>query len=141
VVKTTNIPVILIPQGYKFKGIDKVVFAVKNTFVRFMGTLEPIIRINQLFKPHVQLLHLGEQGDPMPDQSFSVLQVINDITRYGNDNFNESINEYLTQYHADLLCVVRRKRGFLEKLIGPSETPASKFFVDIPVLVLIGEDY
>ncbi len=140
-VKTTEIPVLFVPLGYKFKGIDKVVFAAKNTFVKYMGPLEPIIQINQIFKPHVQLLHLGEQGDPMPDQSFSILQVINDITRYGNDNFNESINEYLTQHHADLLCVIRRKRGLIEKLLGPSRTPSSKFNVAIPVLVLIGEDY
>lgn len=139
-VKTTDIPVILIPPRFKFNGIDKVIFAAKNTFVRYMGALEPIISINQIFKPHVQLLHLGEQLDPIPDQSFSILQVINDITRYGNDNFNESINEYLSQYHADLLCVIRRKRGLIEKLLGPSKTPASKFHTDIPVLVLIGEE-
>lgn len=139
-VKTTDIPVILIPPGFKFNGIDKVVFAAKNTFVRYMGALEPIISINQIFKPHVQLLHLGEQPDPIPEQSFSILQVINDITRYGNDNFNESINEYLTQHHADLLCVIRRKRGLIEKLLGPSKTPAAKFSTDIPVLVLIGDD-
>ena len=140
-VKTTDIPVLLIPRGYKFKGIDKIVFVAKNTFVRYMGPLEPIIRINQIFKPHVQLLHIGEHPDPMPEQSFSILQVINDITRYGNDNFNESINEYLTQHHADMLCVIRRKRGMIEKLLGPARTPSSKFNVDIPVLVLIGEDY
>ena len=140
IVKTTDIPVLLIPPGYKFKGIDKVVFAAKNTFVRYMGALEPIIRINQIFKPHVQLLHLGEQPDPIPEQHFSILQVINDITRYGNDNFNESINEYLSQHHADLLCVIRRKRGLIEKLLGPSKTIASRFYTDIPVLVLVGEE-
>ncbi|MDQ3015382.1 MAG: universal stress protein [Bacteroidota bacterium] len=141
IVKTTAIPVLLIPPRFKFKGIDKIVFAAKNTFVRFLGTLEPIIQINQIFKPHVQLLHLGEDQDPMLDQNFTVLQVVNDITRYGNDNFNESISEYLSQHHADLLCVIRRKRGFLEKLLGPTRTPAVKFNVDIPALVLIGEDY
>lgn len=140
-VKTTEVPVLLVPSGSKFKGIDKIVFAAKNTFVKFMGPLDPIIQIKQAFKPHIQLLHLGEQPDPIPEQSFSILPVINDITRYGNDNFNESINEYLSQYHADLLCVIRRKRGFLEKLLGPSSTSSSKFNVDIPVLVLIGEDY
>ncbi len=139
-VKTTDIPVILVPPGFKFNGVDKVVFAAKNTFVRYMGALEPIISINQIFKPHVQLLHLGQQPDPIPEQSFSILQVINDITRYGNDNFNESIKEYLSQHHADLLCVIRRKRGLIEKLLGPSKTLASKFHTDIPVLVLIGED-
>lgn len=140
-IKTTNIPVLVIPPRFKFKGIERVVFAAKNTSVRFMGTLEPIIFIKQLFKPHIQLLHLGAAPDPVPEQSFSILQVIHDITRYGNDNFNESIHEYLTQYHADLLCVIRRKRGFLEKTLGPTRTPADKFSTEIPVLVLIGEDY
>ena len=139
-VKTTEIPVLLVPPRFKFKGIQKVVFAAKDTFVRFLGALEPIIQINQLFKPHVQLLHIGDNSDPIPEHSFSILQVINDITRYGNDNFNESIHEYLTQHDADLLCVIRRKRGILEKLLGPAKTPASKFNVDIPILVLIGED-
>lgn len=140
-VKTTNIPVLLIPPRFKYKGIERVVFAVKNTFVRSMDTLKPMIRIKELFNPHVQLLHLGEIQEPIPEASHSILQIINDITRYGNDNFNASINEYLTQYHVDLLCVIRRKRGFLEKTLGPTRTPADKFNTIIPVLVLIGEDY
>lgn len=140
-IKTTNIPVLAIPPRFKFKGITRVVFAAKNTSVRFLGTLEPIIFIKQLFNPHIQLLHLGESSDPIQEQSFSILQVINDITRYGNDNFNDSIHEYLTQYHADLLCVIRRKRGFLEKTLGPTRTPVEKFNTEIPILVLIGEEY
>jgi nucleotide-binding universal stress UspA family protein len=139
-VKTTNIPVLLIPPGFRFKGIQRVVFAAKNPFVKNMMTLDPIISIKELFTPHVQLLHLGEGTEPTPVGSISILQLIHDITRYGNDNFNESIHEYLTQYHADLLCVIRRKRGFLEKTLGPTRTPIEKFNSPIPVLVLIGED-
>ena len=140
-VKTTNIPVILVPPRFKFHGINKIVFAVKNTSVRYMGTLEPIIDLKQLFRPQIQLLHLGGEPDDVPEQSFSILQIINDITRYGNDNFNESIHEYLDQHHADLICVIRRKRGFLEKTLGPTRTPAEKFTTDVPMLVLMGEDY
>jgi len=139
-VKTTNIPVLLVPPGFKFQGIRRVVFAAKNPFVRNMNTLEPMMEIKEIFTPHVQLLHLGEGSETAPDGSFSILQLIHDITRYGNDNFNESIHEYLTQYHADLLCVIRRKRGFLEKTLGPTRTPADKFNTTIPILVLIGED-
>ena len=140
-VKTTNIPVLLVPPRFKFHGIHKIVFAVKNTSVRYMGTLEPIIDIKQLFKPLIQLLHLGNEPEELPEQSFSILQIINDITRYGNENFNESINEYLDQHHADMVCVIRRKRGFLEKTLGPTSTPAAKFNLDVPILVLLGEDY
>lgn len=139
-VKTTNIPVLLIPPGFKFNGIQRVVFAAKNPHVKNLDTLAPIQSIKELFTPHVQLLHLGEGTELIPDESYSILPLIHDITRYGNDNFNESIHEYLTQYHADLLCVIRRKRGFLEKTLGPTRTPADKFNSQIPVLVLIGED-
>ena len=140
-VKTTNIPVLLVPPRCKFKGISRVLFAAKIPFVRDQETLRPIVEIKELFTPHIQLLHLGEDTQPGPDQTISVLQVINDVTRYGNDNFNESIHEYLTQFHADLLCVIRRKRGFLEKTLGPTRTLADKFHTTTPMLVLIGEDY
>ncbi len=140
-VKTTNIPVLFVPPRYQYHGIQKVVFAVKNTSVRYMRTLEPVIHLKQLFKPQVQLLHLGAEPDPVPEQTFSILQLINDITRYGSDNFNDSIHEYLDQHHADLVIVIRRKRGFLEKTLGPTRTPADKFSTDVPMLVLTGEDY
>jgi nucleotide-binding universal stress UspA family protein len=140
-IKTTDIPALIVPPRYRFTGIDRVVFAAKNPFVRDQKTLEPIIEIRNLFHPHIQLLHLGEDQPPSPDQTISILQVIDDVTRYGNDNFNESIHEYLSQYHADLLCVMRRKRGFLEKTLGPTRTPADKFHTDLPVLVLVGDDY
>lgn len=140
-VKTTDIPVLVVPPGFRFNGIDRIVFAAKNPFVREQKTLQPLIEIKNLFDPHIQLLHLGEEQEPAPDQNISILQVINDVTRYGNDSFNESINEYLSQYHADLLCVMRRKRGFLEKTLGPTRTLADKFHSDHPVLILVGDDY
>ena len=140
-VKTTDIPVLFIPPRYKYQRIDRVVFTVKNTTVRYLGTLEPVLAIKELFKPHIQLLHIGENPDPVPEQSFSILQVIHDITRYGNDNFNESINEYLSQHRADLVIAIRRKRGFLERTLGPTKTFADKFHVNVPMLVLVGEDY
>lgn len=140
-IKTTEIPILIVPPRYKYRGIKRVVFAAKNTFVLDKSTLEPMILINQLFNPHVQLLHLGETNDDIPAESTSILPLVHDVTRYGNDNFNESINEYLSQFHADLLCVIRRKRGFLEKTLGPTRTPSSKFNTTIPVLVLVGESY
>ncbi len=140
-VKTTDIPVLLIPPRFKFRGIQRIVFAAKNTFVSSEETLQPVRDLLRLFDPLIQLLHLGEQPDPPTDKSISILQVIHDITRYGNDNFNESIYEYLTQHHADMLCVIRRKRGFLEKTLGPTRTPADKFHTEVPVLVLVGEDH
>ena len=141
IIKTTNIPVLVVPPRFRFKGIDKVVFALKNPFVRDQETLDPIIDIRKIFNPHIQLLHLGADQEPSPEQNISVLPLINAVTRYGNDNFNESIFEYLSQYHADLLCVIRRKRGFLEKTLGPTRPPADKFSSEIPVLVLVGEEY
>lgn len=141
IVKTTNIPVLVVPPRFKFNGINRVVFAVKNPFVRDQRTLDPILDIKTIFNPHVQMLHLGEDQPPAPDQTISILQLINDVTRYGNDNFNESINEYMSQYHTDLVCVIRRKRGFLEKTLGPTRTPADKFHTTVPVLILVGEDY
>ncbi len=140
-IKTTNIPVLVVPPRYKYNGIERVVFAVKNTFVRDASTLDPILEIERIFNPHVQLLHLGESMEPTPDLTIPILSVIDDVTRYGNDNFNESINEYLSQFHADLLCVIRRKRGFLEKTLGPTRTPAEKFNVTLPTLVLVGDSY
>jgi nucleotide-binding universal stress UspA family protein len=140
-VKTTDIPVLVVPPRFRFNGIDRVVFAAKNPFVRDQKTLDPILDIKRIFNPHIQLLHIGADQSPAADQTISILQIINDVTRYGNDNFNESINEYLSQYHADLLCVMRRKRGFLEKTLGPTRTPIEKFNTDLPVLILVGDDY
>ncbi len=140
-VKTTEIPVLVVPPRFKFKGIDRVVFAVKNPFVRDQETLDPILEIKKTFKPLIQMLHLGPAQEPAPDQLVSILKIMDGVTHYGNDNFNESIHEYLSQYHADLLCVIRRKRGFLEKTLGPNRTPVDKFYSPIPVLILVGEDY
>lgn len=141
VVKTTDIPVLLIPSGYRFTGLDRVVFAAKNTGFRNQETIQPLIELKQIFTPHIQLLHLGENQDSELEYPYSILQLVHDVTRYGNDSFNESINEYLSQHPADLICAFRRKRGFLERKLGPTKTFSHKFYLNVPFLVLVGEDY
>jgi nucleotide-binding universal stress UspA family protein len=138
IIMTAKIPVIIIPPRYRFQGLKHIAFAAIRSYVKDEKTLAPLQYFIHTYSPHIQFLSLGEEHPEMPEGHFSFMPLVEATTRYGNDSFNASINEYIGLHEVDLLCVIRRKKGFLEKTIGPKRTLASKLNIAVPVLVLVG---
>jgi len=55
------------------------------------------------------------------------------------DEVNESINSFVKDSAADLLCMLRRPRGFMEEVFHVSATTKEVFDSPVPLLVLKDE--
>jgi len=53
-----------------------------------------------------------------------------------NRNINEMINSFAKKTNADLLCLIRRKRGLLHELLNPSVTKKEMISSEVPLLIL-----
>lgn len=140
IVKQTNIPALIIPEGYSYKPIGSILMALKSAIVRKKDSLVPLKEIKNQFKSSVDLLLVKTQfhneGDFDVDED---LQSIVSETMYSdNPTTYQGVLEHYKTHDPDMLCVVRRKRGFFTKLWENSTILKKDFYTTLPVLVLGG---
>lgn len=140
VIKNTQTPVLVIPNEYRFKPFENIVLSVDNEGINDTKGIQLIKQFLKLFKADLMLFHTEQHA---ADKGFdrSVTKLF-DNAGYSIDfnfidkNVNESIEEMVIDYDVDLLCLVRRKRGFLENLFHKSVTSNEVFHSIVPLLIL-----
>lgn len=141
IVKQTNIPALIVPEGYVYKPIVKILVALKSAIIRKEDALNPLKTIKEQFKSVVNLLLVKtpfhNEGDF--DLNDDLKSLITNITQSENATTYQGVLEHYKNNSPDLLVVVRRKRGFFSKL-WESNTILKKDFhsSSLPVLVLSG---
>ncbi|WP_298755841.1 universal stress protein [uncultured Psychroserpens sp.] len=140
IVKQTNIPALIIPEGYVYKPIVKILLAVKSAIIRKEDALNPLKAIKNQFKAVVNLLLVKtpfyNEGDLDVDEDLASL--ITNTTTSENATTYQGVLEHYKNNNPDLLCVVRRKRGFFVKKWEKSTILKKDFSSALPVLVLRG---
>ncbi len=140
ILMTSKIPLILIPPRYKYTGIQHIVVAAIFSQVRDNQTLEPMAHFIENYKPEVDLLLLGAGNEEDPQNSISILPLITKTVHFEDEQHTLNVTSYLVQNPTDMLAMIRRKKGFLERTIGAKRTSGIRFSTAIPVLVLVGEN-
>ena len=141
IVKQTNIPALIVPEGYVYKPIIYILMAVKSAIIKNEKALEPLKAIKNQFKSIVNLLLVKTpfhtEGDFNVNEGLAAL--ITKTMHSENPTTFQGVLEHYKENKPDLLCVVRRKRGFFTKL-WESNTILKKDFhsSSLPVLVLSG---
>jgi len=141
IVKQTNIPALIVPEGYVFKPIASILLAMKSAIIKNEKSLTPLVAIKNQFKAQINLLLVKtpfhHEGDF--DVPTELSTMISNTIYSENPSTFQGVLEHYKENKPDLLCVVRRKRGFFTKL-WESNTILKKDFHSstLPVLVLSG---
>lgn len=140
IIKQTQIPALIVPEGYTFKPIKRILFAVKSAIIKKKGVLKPIVDIKEQFKATVNLLLVKttyyNEGDF--DVNDTLKKIVDDITKTENATTFQGVLEHYKSNDPDMLCVVRRKRGFFTKKWENNTILKKDFHSPRPVLVLSG---
>lgn len=141
IVKRTQIPALIVPEGYVYRPIVKILIALKSAVIKKKGVLKPLMSIKNQFKAVVNILLVKTAHHS--DGDFKLKKELKDIIT--NTTISESpttfqaVLEHYKNHSPDLLCVVRRKRGFFSKLWEDDVILKKDFHSSkIPVLVLSG---
>ena len=138
IVKQTEIPVLIIPENYKFSTFKVALTAFKSGNIDNQGVLKPLQEIRATFNTKVNLLQVKTPGykeeDLRIDESLKAIQHTLTITE--NATTFQGVLEHFQSNNPDLLCVFRRKRGFFKKLWEKNTVLKSEFHCSIPLLVL-----
>ncbi|PKQ45933.1 universal stress protein [Confluentibacter flavum] len=138
IIKQTQIPALIVPEATVFKPIHNILMAVKSAIIKKEGVLSPLKHVKDHFKATVDLLlvktHYYNEGDF--DLSDELKNLISNTIFSENPTTYQGVLEHYREHNPDMLCVVRRKRGFFSKLWEKNEILKKDFSSTIPVLVL-----
>lgn len=140
IIKQTNIPALIVPEGYTYEPIKNILMALKSAIVKNEGALIPLKDIQNQFKAKINLLLVKTQfhneGDFDVNEELSKL--VTETIYSDNPTTYQGVLEHYKTNNPDMLCVVRRKRGFFTKLWENSTILKKDFYTTLPVLVLSG---
>jgi nucleotide-binding universal stress UspA family protein len=141
IVKQTQIPALIVPEGYVYKPIVKILFAVKSAIVKKEDALNPLLAIKNQFKAVVNILLVKTPYHIEADFELNtnLKEIITNTTIAESPTTFQAVLEHYKSNSPNLLCVVRRKRGFFTKLWEDNTILKKDFHsATIPVLVLSG---
>ena len=140
IVKQMDVPALIIPEGYKFSAPSNILMAIKSAIIKKDHVLEPLKSIKEQFKATTDLLLVKtpfhKDGDF--DVNKELKSVVSNITKTENATTFQGVLEHFQANSPDMLCVVRRKRGFFIKKWEKNEILKKDFSSSVPVLVLSG---
>lgn len=140
IIKQTNIPALIVPEGYVYKPIVKILLAMKSAIIKKEDAIIPLMEIKDQFKAVLNLLLVKtpfhNKGDF--DVSDNLSKHITNTTLAENATTYQGVLEHYKENNPDLLCVVRRKRGFFMKKWEKNTILKKDFSSNLPVLVLRG---
>lgn len=139
IIKQMEVPAALIvPEDYKFKPPKHILMAIKSAIIRKENVLNPLKDIKEKFKAIVDLLLVKtpyyNEGDF--DVNKELFSLVSNITHTENATTFQGVLEHYHQINPDMLCVVKRKRGFFTKKWEKNVILKKEFSSSIPVLVL-----
>ncbi len=140
IVKQTEIPALIVPEGFVFKPMASILLALKSAVIKKENALKPLQDITAQFNAVVNLLlvktpHYNE-GDFVINED--ILSLVSNTAKNENETTFKGVLEHRVAHTSDMLCVVRRKRGFFKKKWENNTILKQDFHSEIPLLVLSG---
>jgi len=139
-VKQTEIPMLLVPRNYLFRKFEIILLALRNGHFEKENVLDPLKDIIHLFSSKLDLLHVitPEELGASKDIDKELIQLTDSITTTKNATTFQGVLEHFQSHKPDMLCVIRRKRGFFKKLWEKNAILKKEFHTSIPLLILSG---
>jgi len=142
-VKNTDIPALIVPENTGFETPKAMLMAFKNGRFPKKRNIEPLNYIVEHFKTELRLLHVHtpESSENMKKVSGKLQRIGSSYTETDNATTYQGVLEHLQSNNPDMVCVVRRKRGFFKKLWEKNVVLKKEFYINKPLLILrIQED-
>jgi len=139
-IKKTEIPILVVPNNYLISKLDRILFTLKSLEVKQDDQLAPLKLFSEKFHARIQLLQIQtpdiKPGELVVGPRIKALNA--PIDSIEASSIYEGLTSYLEENHFDLVCVMRRRRKFLELLFTPDQTRKTTFNSELPMLVLRG---
>lgn len=139
-----NFPILAIPFGAKFKGIDRILFACDNLLGIHQSILRQIHDLAIKVKASVEIFHVNSKIQELLKEGVDEETITNfgegleGVTYYYKDVDSNAvikeIQQELTTIDADLLIMLPNRYGFWSSMIHRSKTRIMASGITVPLL-------
>lgn len=140
VIKAGKTPLLMIPEAFAYRPVKTAVFAIDQDEISSGAVLTPLIKIARMFQTKINVFHqdTGEEDHGIKARIKEFLDPLEATYHFSLDRqrITDSIDDFVQETSADLLCMIRRKRSFLENIFHQSVTTEKAFHSQVPLLVL-----
>jgi nucleotide-binding universal stress UspA family protein len=144
VIRKVQTPVLAIPREAAYRPVKTAVFALDDMGLDFPNTLQPLRNIVYTFEGTIKVYHQVERA------TTAIPNLLVDSALEGvHHSFHQEVSEeeiwsgilqYAQEQEADLLCLIRRERGFFGGLFHQSVTREELTASSIPMLILYDKE-
>lgn len=140
IIRKTEIPALVVPEGYAFKPLNTVLSAFKSGIVEKKDALNPLIGLHNKFNSKVHFLLVKTPGHTEEDLVLDsdLVALKSSYSETENATTFQGVLANFDKHNPDLLCVFRRKRGFFKKLWVSNKILKEEFYCSVPLLILSG---
>lgn len=134
----SKIPLLVVPPEYTFQPLRNIVLAIDNKDVS-SDVLSPLQELAAKFGAKVTILNINKDTEEVTKRTKN-LNLKGVKTTYLevplSKSINNSISKFIETADCDLLCMVRRKKSFIESIYKKSVTKIQVYNNEVPLLVL-----
>jgi len=144
VIAQTKRPVLVIPEKCQPEGFENIVFAVGNDKITSPAEVEPLLWFVREFACNLDVIHFGTE-DENPEEVSENLTFLDELSSYcvtyaygggKEQRIEQQIQKFAHEKDADLICMIRQNKTFLQRLFNGSATEKQVFHSEIPLLIL-----
>ena len=134
----TSIPLVAVPDEYKFAGLRKIVVGMDKE-ASHVDALLPIVPIAQKSGAEVLFVNTTDDADEVAakEQSLDFSGVPNRVLSIPTgESIPKALSQFSLEESGDLLVMIHRRRPWLERLFKSSLTKEELFDIKTPLLIL-----
>jgi len=143
VIRKSDVPVMAIPNGYKFEEIKSIVFPTDYGSLYKKEELQFLRNVVKMHQAKLTILHVKVEYDLRHEQQLSkdlLSRYFKDLPHVFTEQrgalMPEAVLDYVEEYEPTLLAMMNRKHGFLERWLFKQNIDSIGFHTSIPFLVM-----
>jgi nucleotide-binding universal stress UspA family protein len=143
VMQRCHVPVLAIPDGCKFVGLNSIAFASDYLTYYNEADLEPMINIAMHHNAKIDVVHMLQQEHLSEDQENNrafldsiISNVTHEFVTLEQQDIFEVIQKYIEDNNIKMLAMMSKKYSFLERLFSQHNVEVFGFKINVPFLVM-----
>lgn len=147
VMQRCKTPVLAIPDGCRYKGLDSIAFTSSFSSSYTMKDLEPLKELIVSNNSKLKVIHVVEENNIEENISQNMdffnanfKQVEYNRITSDDKNIYNNIHDYTVNNNIKMIAMLSKKHSFLERLFTKHSVETFAFKIDIPFLVMKKSD-